>query len=58
MGGLGRQTERFASYLYQNKRFGGVAKINEKWMPKRSQKGTKMEPKITRRPDFSDFGTF
>jgi hypothetical protein len=54
----GGKTERFAPYLSQNRRFGGVAKIDEKWTPKWLPKATKMGPKITRRPDFWDFGAF
>jgi len=52
MEGLGRQNRAFHPILSQNKRFWGVAKIYEKWMQKWVQKATKMEPKITRMPDF------
>ena len=56
MGACGRQTDRFATYLSQNKGFGVVAKIDEKWTPKLFKKAKKCDQKSSGRRIFEILG--
>ena len=54
----GSKIERFALYLFQNRRFSGCVKKYEKWEPKLIQKATTIDPQNVRKLDFFDFGAF